>query len=574
MRANGFTYGWTNTAGTNITIDARWRQSAASPDLRYDTFNHLQKSAGGAVWEFDLPNGYYSVRSVSGDITAIDSVFQFEIEDVVTPSKFPATGSNFVEFTHNVIVDDGRLTLRSALPLSRNNKINFLDILPATAAPLTLGAGPAPLTVEAGHPAVLNVAVASGSPPFRYQWLKDDVEIPGATGPALTISAAVLGDAGSYKVAVSNYAGAEVSASAALSVVADTTPPAVAGVVALNPMLITVCFSEQVNAELGPDTFNYRIDGQDGLVNGAVLQPDGRTVLLSMSSPLNETFLFEVTAMLDLAGNSIAPNSALGHVVPFTGVDIGAPAAAGAHLSCDGTNFTLRGGGTGLGGTIDQFRLVYRAVQGDFDARVRVASMDISNAYARAVLMARETTATNSRYAALSVTAPNPGRDLGEALARATTGAATINWGTNWNPGTFPVWLRLTRAGNALKGWRSADGVNWTLVSEATLAMPASLLVGMGTTGQDATIATANFSGFNVQWLTPAPTLINPVHSGGVFTASFLSQAGLSYDLQFKGAVTDISWTTIGSALGNGGTVPVSDPSPASASRLYRLRLR
>ncbi len=75
-RTNTFFYGWTNAGGTNITRDARYRLSAGSPDLRYDTFNHMQKSPGGATWDFQLPNGNYSVRVVGGDPDNTDSTFQ------------------------------------------------------------------------------------------------------------------------------------------------------------------------------------------------------------------------------------------------------------------------------------------------------------------------------------------------------------------------------------------------------------------------------------------------------------------------------------------------------------------
>ncbi|HOY59945.1 MAG TPA: immunoglobulin domain-containing protein, partial [Verrucomicrobiota bacterium] len=55
---------------------------------------------------------------------------------------------------------------------------------------------------------------ASGTPPLAYQWRKDNMDLPAATSPTLTLSSLRLGDAGEYNVRVSNTAGARFSGSA------------------------------------------------------------------------------------------------------------------------------------------------------------------------------------------------------------------------------------------------------------------------------------------------------------------------------------------------------------------------
>lgn len=50
-----------------------------------------------------------------------------------------------------------------------------------------------------------------GSAPFRYQWEKDGVPLPGATGERLVIQRAIYADSGDYRVVVSNAAGAVAS---------------------------------------------------------------------------------------------------------------------------------------------------------------------------------------------------------------------------------------------------------------------------------------------------------------------------------------------------------------------------
>jgi uncharacterized repeat protein (TIGR02543 family) len=81
-------------------------------------------------------------------------------------------------------------------------------------------------TASAGQDVIFAVG-ASGAPAPAYQWVKDGVAIPGATGPALLLPAVQAGAAGNYAVAVSNSAGSGLSGTATLTVVAEAGSPAV-----------------------------------------------------------------------------------------------------------------------------------------------------------------------------------------------------------------------------------------------------------------------------------------------------------------------------------------------------------
>jgi len=126
-RGNGGSYGWVE----DNSVNARLRNSLISPDARYDTLIHLQRN-GDMVWEAAVPNGLYRVRLVAGDPTATDSVFQFDVEGVLTAAQAPALPAAFWrEFTVDCAVNDGRLTLRSG-PEAANNKLCFVDIVQAS----------------------------------------------------------------------------------------------------------------------------------------------------------------------------------------------------------------------------------------------------------------------------------------------------------------------------------------------------------------------------------------------------------------------------------------------------------
>ena len=123
-RTGGGSFGWNidNSANT------RDRNSASSPDQRYDTLVHLQKPGGATTWEIAVPNGRYTVHAVSGDSDNTDSTYRIAVEGVLTVSGTPTAAQHWIEGTAIVTVTDGRLTITNATG-SVNNKLNYLDII-------------------------------------------------------------------------------------------------------------------------------------------------------------------------------------------------------------------------------------------------------------------------------------------------------------------------------------------------------------------------------------------------------------------------------------------------------------
>ena len=66
---------------------------------------------------------------------------------------------------------------------------------------------PADRTVSPGQSATFSV-VASGTAPFTYQWQRNNVNIPGATGASYTLNAPQLGDSGARSGSTSATASA------------------------------------------------------------------------------------------------------------------------------------------------------------------------------------------------------------------------------------------------------------------------------------------------------------------------------------------------------------------------------
>jgi len=593
-RLNGYNYGWDR----DITVDSRWRMAANSPDLRYDTFNHLIKATPPAIWEIEIPNGYYFVHIVAGDPSNTDSVFQFDVEGALTGTVTPGGAGSFLnnwaDFTLTTCVSDGRLTVRSgpnSQTLVNNNKINFIDIYPAVPVAVGIDQQPQPQTLLENRPLVLSVTVTNappppnasffGSQPIVYQWYRDDIPVPTGTNATLNISLAQTNDSGNYYLIVMNCAGSSTSQVAAVTVNEDLVLAQVVSVGSVDGTSIGVCFDELMDAvpQFNPnfDTFSYHINGDIQSVTNVTMRPDGRSVRLDLAAAISGSFTVFVEAARDAAGNEGSAGTVSGTVAGFTAMDVGAPAQAGSTYSCKSGDFDVIAGGADIWGMSDQGHLTLMSCTGDWDMRVQIAGLTPANAISKAGLMARESVATNSRALYISVNPPPPGRDQGEAGMRVTTGGATAAWtsSTNYIPAGIPnAWQRMTRFGNTFTAYRSTNGVNWIPFATTTQPFPSTLLLGFGTTAHDNAVGptTALYRNFRIIC---QPVLTNLSYSAATstFTFSFATQSGSSYVIEYKDSLSAPSWTLLTTVTGDGTVKLVSDTAATGPMRFYRARI-
>ncbi|PWU11255.1 MAG: hypothetical protein C5B50_23760 [Verrucomicrobia bacterium] len=97
-----------------------------------------------------------------------------------------------------------------------------LTLNPAFAPTIT--SQPVNAKVFAGGTSYFSV-MATGGPSPAYQWQFNSAPLAAATSPTLVISNVSPGQAGTYAVLVTNYAGSVLSSNAVLSVVTNCTPP-------------------------------------------------------------------------------------------------------------------------------------------------------------------------------------------------------------------------------------------------------------------------------------------------------------------------------------------------------------
>jgi ABC-type multidrug transport system permease subunit len=151
----------------------------------------------------------------------------------------------------------------------------------------------------------------------------------------------------------------------------------------------------------------------------------------------------------------------------------------------------------------DSFYFVRQPLAGDGSLTVRVTSMTglVPSAdgngnnvpgvvpWAKAGLIIKENLTQGSAYASIMVAA-----DHGVRMQWNYTGDTAGMSGTVG--AANPRWLRLTRSGDVITGYDSADGTNWSRVAAVTLAgLPPTAQVGLFTTSPDSMSVTQSFGG-------------------------------------------------------------------------------
>lgn len=123
------------------------------------------------------------------------------------------------------------------------------SVTPGFAAP------PLPLDRFKGESATFSV-LATGSLPLRYQWQRDNVDLPGATSFTLVVSNLQPANGGAYTVVVSNDAGSTTSDPVTLTV-ADVSKPVITSQPASRTVLPGATASFSVVAS-GSTVFSYQ----------------------------------------------------------------------------------------------------------------------------------------------------------------------------------------------------------------------------------------------------------------------------------------------------------------------------
>jgi len=178
------------------------------------------------------------------------------------------------------------------------------------------------------------------------------------------------------------------------------------------------------------------------------------------------------------SGNTVSSSAATISVatapilpLPWQTANIG-NTGSGNVTSSNGT-FTVQGAGN-ISGSSDNFQFLYQNLSGDGEIRAQIASAQKTGSGDMTGAMIRESLASGSKYALIGLSPASAMR----WQRRTSTGGGTSS--SKAGNAMLPnVWVRVVRSGNTLAGYKSSDGVNWTLVNSVAITMASNVYIGL-----------------------------------------------------------------------------------------------
>jgi len=164
----------------------------------------------------------------------------------------------------------------------------------------------------------------------------------------------------------------------------------------------------------------------------------------------------------------------------------------------------------------DQAYFVHKPLSGDGTVVARVVSQLDSQEWAKAGLLVKAGLAPGSPYAAVMVT-PEHGVRMQANFDTDQAGPST----------TAPRWLKLTRTGNAVTGYESADGQSWQQVGTVTAALPQDAEVGLFVTSPSnyRTMRTGSGTGITLESTVGTAVFDNVTVTGAQATPDWVGQS-------------------------------------------------
>jgi autotransporter-associated beta strand protein len=201
----------------------------------------------------------------------------------------------------------------------------------------------------------------------------------------------------------------------------------------------------------------------------------------------------------------------------WAAADIGATGTSGYSNHSSGV-YSINGSQAAITGTADAFHSISQTLTGNGEIRARITSQANTHSAAIAGVMLRNTSDANSANVFIGLT-PASGFVL---QARYDVGLDTIGLGTATSNPAPNNWVRLTRSGNQITGYVSADGSTWTKIATSTIPLNTILSAGLAVTGS-AVIDSVAVTSFPAVWQTEdigATTVGKAEYFNNVFTVT------------------------------------------------------
>ena len=462
-------------------------------------------------------------------------------------TTLPAGTAASLTLTNLVAGDAGAYRVRvtnTAGSVTSSSANLTVNAAPVAGGP-TITTQPAAATAIVGGNATFSV-VAAGTAPLAYQWLKGDTTLPTGTAASLTLTNLVAGDAGAYRVRVTNTAGSVTSSSANLTVNAAPlagTKPAITTQPVSKSVATGASHTFSATASgTAPLTYAWYKEGRlvasgsnADLVFAAVAPSDGGTYRLVVSNSAGGAVSESATLTVTAAGSgSGSGGSGGGSSTPGSGSSTVATAPAittqpAATTASSGTKVTFSVVATGTAPLRYRWYKDGREIERAESATYELSSARVDSAGLYSVRVSNSAGSITSAPAALTVngaatiTTPpatqvvNSGTDATFTVA-ATGTDLTYAWKFNGRTlrGATSATLKVTNPGVLSEGIYtvtvSARGSSAAAASAARLSVTTDArLVNIATRGQVGEGDDVLISGFVTRGATDKKILVRAV---------------------------------------------------------------
>ena len=253
-----------------------------------------------------------------------------------------------------------------------------------------LNTNPVNLTKCAGENASFSVSVSTGSDAVSYQWLKNNVNMPGQTSSTLSLSNVSSNDVANYSVYISMGSSSLLSNSATLLVNTSATISS-QPVSAVRFASQSVAFSTIVTGNINGLTYQWTKDGSPISNSTSVLGATTSTLYLSSTTTASAG-----NYVLNVTGNcgTISSNAAaLGIVSTYTIAD---------QSMCAGNNATFSVSATGSGLTY-QWKKNGNDISGATSASLTLTGVSAADAANYSVAVGNSGNSVTTGYGILNV---------------------------------------------------------------------------------------------------------------------------------------------------------------------------
>jgi regulation of enolase protein 1 (concanavalin A-like superfamily) len=231
--------------------------------------------------------------------------------------------------------------------------------------------------------------------------------------------------------------------------------------------------------------------------------------------------------------NNVSINSSgiVGLPSPWADGDVGGATPSGSASFSDNV-YTVNGGGNDLGTTAnDQFNYVSQSFSGDGTIIAQVTSQTDTDPWAKSGVMIKQSTTSGAPYAFIGITP-------GNGVAFQYGNDVSVSGGSYTSPN---IWVKLARQGSVITGYSSNDGVNWTQVGQAVIAMTDPVTVGLAVTSHNPNVLnTSTFTDVSVNPVgdgpLPAPWTSQDVGSPGLPGSGLYSPYNGTFTVNGSGA--------------------------------------